>query len=85
MANKTKSPFKTKTVLKTKVNGVKIALKKYCLEESTNQVTGHITPERVFYYEVVGSDGSYFKCQKIEVAKERYNNLVDFERRQLSL
>lgn len=74
---KTPHPFKFKQMKRAKINGVKISLRKYC--------TRNEEPERVFFYEVKGSDGSYFKTPNLEKAEERFEQLKAFEQRQLTI
>lgn len=41
--------------------------------------------ETVYYYEVGASDGSYRKCATKEEALKRFEQLVDFEKRQTEI
>lgn len=41
--------------------------------------------ETVYYYEVGASDGSYRKCVTKEEALKRFEQLVDFEKRQTEI
>lgn len=80
MARKSLSPF----IKKTEVNGVKIKLSAYQTRKEDSK-TGQAQPLIVFYYEISGSDGSYRKLNNWQDALAVYNNLIEFEKRQLCL
>lgn len=42
-------------------------------------------PSTVYYYEVGASDGSYRKCTTIEEARQRFEQLYNFEQRQTEI
>lgn len=94
MAKKRFNPFKTKTIERKKVNGVKCWLKvlqKKVVERVRiyqdgvtvwrNEIVGY---EDVCYY-VGASDGSSRREVSKEKAMEMYERLVEFEKRQKNI
>lgn len=71
------SPFCFRQIARSvKVNGVKIKVREY--GSRTNK-------EQVFFYEVTASDGAYFKTLKKQDALDKFNKLIEFEKRQLTI
>lgn len=79
MAKKaTLSPYMNKTLRRAKVQNVKCKLTAY-MHRFKEGVTD---PDKVFYYEVKGSDGSYKKLLTEQEAIAAFEQLVEFEKRQ---
>ena len=75
---KTNTPpvFKTRTLKRTKVNGVKI----YCKKLFRNNEA-----QDVIYYFVHANDGSYKRATDETQALQIYNQLIKFEKTQLTI
>ena len=68
--------FKTRTIKRTKVNGVKIYCKKFCRNNEAQDV---------IYYFVHANDGSYKRATDEAQALQIYNQLIEFEKTQLTI
>ena len=79
MTEKTLSPYYMKTLRRAKIHNVKCKLTA-CVHRIKEGVTD---PDKVFYYEVKGSDGSYHKLTNEQDAIAAFNQLVEFEKRQI--
>lgn len=78
MTKKILSPYCMKTLRCAKIHNVKIKLTA-CVRRIKEGVTD---PDKVFYYEAKGSDGSYHKLTNEQDAIAAFNQLVEFEKRQ---
>lgn len=83
MAKKCLSPYQNKTYRRTKVNGVKCKLTAYQTRRF-DPASGEEQPHIVFYWEVSASDGSYRKLLDEQAAIAAYEQLIEFEKRQMS-
>ena len=73
----------TKQLKSTKVNGVRIYLKAY--QTKPRNVEGETVPVTIFYYIVAATDGSHRKIMQYEDALLKYQQLVAFEKRQMTI
>lgn len=71
MAKKMRSPYMLRTLKRTKVNGVKIALKAYQTRPNQTDSHGNKIPVNIFYYEVTSSDGGYKKSIAVRRGREQ--------------
>lgn len=78
MTEKTLSPYKIKTLRRAKIHNVKCKLTA-CVHQTKEDITD---PDKVLYYEVKGSDGSYHKLTNEYDAIAYFKQLVEFEKRQ---
>ena len=78
------SPYQNKTLRHTKVQNVKCRLSAY-QTKAIDPTSGIQQPHAVLYYEVKASDGSYKKLYNEQDAIRAYENLIEFEKRQLSI
>lgn len=76
MSKKAPSTHCYRTISRAKINNIRLYLKKYCLRSN---------PEIIFFYEVKGSDGSYFKTTDKTAAASRFEKLKEFESRQSNI
>ena len=82
MAKKTLSPYMNKTINRTNIHGVKCKLSAY-QTRAIDPRSGLQQPHVVFYYEVSASDGSYKKLLNEQDAIKAFEQLVEFEKRQM--
>ena len=75
------SPYINKTLRRTKIQGVKCKLTA-CMRRFKEGVTD---PDKIFYYKVIASDGSYRKLTDEQSAITAYEQLIEFEKRQLTI
>lgn len=84
MAKRKLSPYCFRTIKRTKVNGVKIALRTY---QTRNGLIDEITkveiPVNIFFYEIKASDGGYKKVHDLQTAQTIFEQMVEFEKRQM--
>ena len=73
---KTPPPQVFRTIKRAKINGVKLYLKKYC---------DRVNTDNVYFFEVRGSDGSLRKTPNEEQATIWFEQLKNFEQRQLTI
>ena len=79
------NPFSFWTLKKTKVNGVKIQLRSYGTKPYTEIETGIEHPRRDIYFEIRSNQGLYIKETNSDSAIEKYNRVIEFEKRQLNI
>lgn len=84
MSKKIISPYQNKTLRRAKINNVKCKLTAY-QTKAKDPATGYVQPHIVFYYEVSASDGSYHKLYNEQDAINAFENLVEFEKRQMCI
>lgn len=84
MAKKSKSPYYFRTIKRTKVNSVKIALRAYQTRKGLiDEITKAEIPVNIFFYEVKSSDGGYKKVFDIQTAQTAFEQMIEFEKRQM--
>lgn len=79
------SPYSFRTLKKTKVNGVKIQLRSYGTKPYTEIKTGIERPRLDIYFEIRSNQGLYIKETNPDSAIEKYNRVIEFEKRQLNI
>lgn len=77
------NPYSFRTLKKTKVNGVKIQLRSYGTKPFTEIATGIEYPRQDIYFEIRSNQGLYIKETNPDSAIEKYNRVIEFEKRQL--
>ena len=74
------NPYCMRTIKRTKVNGVRIYLKAY--QTKPQDLCGQPVPERIFFYQITSSDGGGVKCADKDNALLKYEQMIEFEKRQ---
>lgn len=81
------SRFKTKILKRAKINGVKCRLQEVRIKffRNPNNIWSEVTGERVAYWQVLASDGTNRKVLSREQADKIWQQLIEFEKKQLTI
>lgn len=86
-ATKKPSRFKTKTLKRAKINGVKCYLKEVRIKifENPRNIWSKVIDEHIAYWQVLASDGTNRKVLSREQADKVWQQLIEFEKKQLTI